>query len=152
MNRKNRKNIINKGKSTLMEHMTPNKKSGLSVGVVDDYLKFMIFLALIGVAYIWNSHQAEKQIKLMEAYQKSVKSLKSNYLLKESTLSAATRLSEISSLVDTIGLKELRDPAFRIVRNAEIVKESKTINERDAKLKLPKKETEPIESEVQASR
>lgn len=150
MNRRNK--IINKGKSKLIEHVTPSKKSGLSVGVVDDYIKFMVFLALIGIGYIWNSHQAEKQVKLLEAYQKDVKSLKSNYLLKESTLSASTRLSEITALVDTIGLRELREPAYRIVRNAEIVKESKKVDERDAKLKLPKKETEPAISNVQASR
>ncbi|MEZ4827640.1 MAG: FtsL-like putative cell division protein [Bacteroidia bacterium] len=90
-------------------------RKGLSLVVVDDYIKFMLFLAAIGLVYIWNSHHAERQVKKMESYQQEVKRLKSNYLLKESTLSAGTRLSEIQQIVDTIGLRTLDEPAFKII-------------------------------------
>lgn len=92
------------------------KKKGLSLRLVDDYLKFVLFLALIGLAYVWNSHQAEKKIKLETALETQVESLKARYLLKQSTLSAGTRLSEIRAVVDTLGLRPQNEPVFKLVR------------------------------------
>ena len=92
------------------------KKKGLSLRLVDDYLKFVLFLALIGLAYVWNSHQAEKKIKLESALETQVESLKARYLLKQSTLSAGTRLSEIRAVVDTLGLRPQNEPVFKLVR------------------------------------
>ena len=150
MTKKNR--MINNDQENLLKKIAPGKKPGLSVGKVDEYLRFMIFLALIGLAYIWNSHQAEKQVKLLEAYQKDVKSLKANYLLKESTLSASTRLSEIIDLVDTLGLKKLKEPAFKIVRNGEIVKESPIELETNDELKAKDSVPGTPQEGIQASR
>ncbi|MEL6593524.1 MAG: FtsL-like putative cell division protein [Bacteroidota bacterium] len=92
------------------------KKKGLSLRLVDDYLKFVLFLALIGLAYVWNSHQAEKKIKLESALETQVESLKARYLLKQSTLSAGTRLSEIQAVVDTLGLRPQNEPVFKLVQ------------------------------------
>ncbi|MEO0472720.1 MAG: FtsL-like putative cell division protein [Bacteroidota bacterium] len=91
-------------------------RKGLSVRMVDDYLRFALFLGVIGLAYIWNSHYAEKQIKELDALETSVKSLKSRYLLKQSTLSAGTRLSEVKDVVDTLGLRPLSQPAYRLIK------------------------------------
>ncbi|MDX2250218.1 MAG: FtsL-like putative cell division protein [Bacteroidia bacterium] len=99
---------------------TGKPRRGLSIMVVDDYIKFMIFLAAIGLVYIWNSHRAERQVKIMESYRVEVKRLKSNYLLKESTLSAGTRLSKIQQIVDTVGLRTLHEPAYKIIKGAEV--------------------------------
>lgn len=93
---------------------------GLSSKKVDDYLRFSIFLVLIGMAYIWNSYEAERQVALREAYRTDVKELKSRYLLKKATLSAETRLSQIQDKVDTLGLRPLYEPAYRIVRGVEV--------------------------------
>lgn len=93
---------------------------GLSSKKVDDYLRFSVFLVLIGMAYIWNSFEAEKQVKLREDYRKDVKELKSRYLLQKATLSAETRLSEIKDKVDTLGLRPLYEPAYRLVRGLEV--------------------------------
>ncbi|MEM7370279.1 MAG: FtsL-like putative cell division protein [Bacteroidota bacterium] len=93
---------------------------GLSSKKVDDYLRFSVFLVLIGVAYIWNSYEAERQVALREAYRVEVKELKSRYLLKKSTLSAETRLSQIQDKVDTLGLRPLYEPAYRLVRGVEV--------------------------------
>ena len=72
---------------------------------VDDYLRFMIFLAVIGMFYIWNSHYAERQIKEMEVIEAEVKDLKARYLLRQATFSAESRFSEIKSSADTLGLR-----------------------------------------------
>jgi len=89
---------------------------GLSVKRVDDYLRFIIFLALIGMVYIGNSHYAERQVKEIELLEKDVKELKSKYLLRKSTLSAGTRFSELKPVVDTLGLKPQVQPPHRLVK------------------------------------
>ncbi|MDX2285076.1 MAG: FtsL-like putative cell division protein [Bacteroidia bacterium] len=96
------------------------KRKGLSVRKVDDYLRFSFFLVLIGMGYIWNSYQAERQIKRMEGYEKEVKSLKSRFLLQQATLNAGTRYSEIRQWADTLGLQASREPAYRLVRGLDM--------------------------------
>lgn len=95
-------------------------RKGLSSKKVNDYLRFSVFLVLIGVAYIWNSYEAERKMKQMEAQRKEVKRLKAEYLLRQSTLSAGIRFSEIRDQIDTLGLRPLREPAFKLVKGLEV--------------------------------
>ncbi|MDX1908310.1 MAG: FtsL-like putative cell division protein [Bacteroidia bacterium] len=90
-------------------------KKGLSSRMVDDYLRFSIFLTLIGMGYIWNAYQAERQVKELETLKKEVKSLKSNFMLKQAMLGAGIRMSEIADQVDTLGIYPLREPAYKII-------------------------------------
>ena len=92
---------------------------GLSVKKVDSVMRFMIFLAVIGLFYVWNGHYAEQQIKELEAVRKELKQVKSEYLLRQSTLSAATRFSEVKSMADTLGLRPLTEPPMRVVIQSE---------------------------------
>ncbi len=57
---------------------------GLSTQRVKDYLRFSAFLVLIGMVYIWNSYDAEHQVKRLEEVRAEAKKLKSRYLLKQS--------------------------------------------------------------------
>ena len=91
-------------------------KKGLSVKRVDDYLRFIIFLALIGMLYIGNTHYAERQVKEIESLEKEVKDLKSKYLLRKSTLSAGTRFSELKPAADTLGLRPLAQPPYKLIK------------------------------------
>ena len=45
-------------------------KKGISVKRVDEYLRFAVFLAVIGMFYIWNGYKAEQQIREMEVVEK----------------------------------------------------------------------------------
>mgnify|MGYP006269180281 CR=1 FL=1 len=96
---------------------TMAKGSGLSARKVNDYLRFSAFLVLIGMAYIWNSYRAEVMIKEREDLRTEVKSLKSRYLLRQANLGAATRLMTLRDELDSIGLRRLERPAYRLVRN-----------------------------------
>ncbi len=87
---------------------------GLKIRKVDDYLRFVIFLALIGMAYIFNSHLAERQVKQLEEVRASVKEQKSRYLLKQATLGATVRFSEIEAAADTLGLRRLAQTPFEL--------------------------------------
>ncbi|MEM6628400.1 MAG: FtsL-like putative cell division protein [Bacteroidota bacterium] len=95
-----------------------NSKKGISAKKVDRYLRFLLFLTLIGMFYIWNTHYAVKQVRKMESLQHEVKDLKSKYLMREATLRAGTRLSEIKTAVDTLGLRPLSRPAYKLVPNS----------------------------------
>lgn len=95
--------------------ITPGRK--ISAKLVDRYLRLVMFLAVIGMLYIWNSHRAEKQIRELNALEKDVKSLKSRYIIKEAALSAASQFSEISEVADTISLQKLVEPPYKLVKN-----------------------------------
>ncbi|MEL6674901.1 MAG: FtsL-like putative cell division protein [Bacteroidota bacterium] len=107
----------NRRRSNARAQQSNAKKKGLSIRNVDGYLRFMIFLTMIGMAYIWNSHIAERQIDDMETYRQEVKELKSQYLLEQATLSAGTRFSEIKPMADTLGLKPLGEPPLQLVNH-----------------------------------
>ncbi|TAE51160.1 MAG: hypothetical protein EAZ89_10620 [Bacteroidetes bacterium] len=93
---------------------------GLSARKVDEYLRFSAFLVLIGMVYIWNSYQAEQQVKEFERYKREVKTLKSHYMLKEATLSAGTRYSEIEAIADSLGLSLSSEPAYQLVKGQTV--------------------------------
>lgn len=116
--------IISKARNqayATMQQAAPTKaRKGLSVRKVGAYLRFSVFVVLVGMFYIWNSHEAEQQIKEMEAYRREIKDLKSRYLLQQSTLSAGVRFSELKSELDTLGLRPLREPAYKIVKGAQL--------------------------------
>lgn len=104
---------LKRNKKEKTKESTPK---GLSVKRVDDYLQFVVFLALIGMGYIWNAHYAERQMRLATDLEKEVKDLKSKALMNESTLSAGTRFSEIRDKVDSLGLYKLNEPAYKLVK------------------------------------
>jgi hypothetical protein len=72
--------------------------------------------------YIWNSHYAEKQMRLATDLERDVKDLKSKALMKESTLSAGTRFSEIRDKVDSLGLYKLNEPAYKLIKDEKMNK------------------------------
>lgn len=118
-------------------------RKGLSTRKVNDYLRFSLFLVLIGMAYIWNSYDAERQIKQLEEVRLEAKQLKSRYLLKQSLLSAHTRFSEIQQELDTLGLKPLRHPAVKIVKGGTLPLEKTEAFERSTEPMSPDTLTAP---------
>lgn len=94
-------------------------RKGLKLRKVDDYLRFSVFLALIGMAYIWNAHLAERQVRELEAVRSSVNELKSRYLLKRATLGASVRYSEVEAAADTLGLRKAARPPVTLTATTE---------------------------------
>lgn len=106
--------VVNQPKKDIKKGKSPKK--GLKAHLVDNYLRFVVFLAIIGLVYIWNSHYAEKQVKEMAKLKKEVKQLKSKYLEKRATLSAGTQYTVIRDQADSLGLKKISEPAFKLVK------------------------------------
>lgn len=95
---------------------TQSPPKGISARRVDGYLRFVLFLTVVGLFYIWNTHYAVKQVRKMEALKGEVKELKSKFLMRESTLRAGIRLSEISDRVDSLGLYKPSAPPYKLVK------------------------------------
>jgi len=98
---------------------TPEKGSGISARKVDGYLRFLLFLTAIGMGYIWNTHYAVRQVRKLESLKAEVKDLKSKYLMRESSLRAGMRMAEVAQYVDTMGLRPLSQPPYKIIKPAQ---------------------------------
>ena len=99
-------------------HQDP--QAGLSARRVSKHVRFAVFLTLIGLAYIWNSHYAERKVAEREKLIQEVKALKDTYYMKEAELRAGMRYSQLTKMVDSIGLKRLQKPPYRIDQGYQI--------------------------------
>ncbi|MBO9150620.1 FtsL-like putative cell division protein [Chitinophaga sp. GCM10012297] len=77
-------------------------------------LPFLLFLAVIALVYISNSHLAEKKVRRINKLSREIKELKWEYLSVRSELMFRSKLSEVSKAVEPLGLKELSTPPQRI--------------------------------------
>lgn len=74
----------------------------------------MIFLAVIGFVYIWNSHLAEKQIKERDKLKAEAKAAKAEYFIRKSELSAKIRYTTLLSNIDSIGLYKPEQAPYKL--------------------------------------
>lgn len=103
----------------------PKRKSKVSVprlfswNKADKYLRFVIFLVVIGLVYIWNAHMAEKQVRKKDDLNREIRELKSEYTTLNADMSFGTRQSEIAEIVDTLGLSILVDAPYALTDKNE---------------------------------
>jgi len=77
-------------------------------------MPFILFLALLALIYIANSHMAEKKIRRINQLGREIKELKWEYLNVKSELMFRSKMSEVSKGVEPLGLKELIAPPHKI--------------------------------------
>lgn len=80
-----------------------------------DMLPFLIFLGLLVLVYIGNSHMAIKNIRKIDKLSKEVKDLTSEYKSLKAELMFKSKMTEVAKKVDTLGLKELIEPPHKLV-------------------------------------
>ena len=83
------------------------------------YLRYLIFIVCIGLVYVWNSHYAEKQLKREDDLKREISEAKAEFRTIHARLSSGTRKSVISAKVDTLGLKVLDTPPYKLVKTSE---------------------------------
>ena len=82
------------------------------------YVRYAIFLVVIGLVYIWNSHVAEGQVRRENKLKKEVADAKAEYKTMHARLSAGTRQSVIQYKVqDTLGLRASSKNIFQLKRD-----------------------------------
>ena len=82
-------------------------------------MPFMIFLALLTMLYIANSHMAVKNIRDIDKLNKEVKELSWEYKSLKADLMFKSKLTEVAKKVDTLGLKELIEPPKKIIVSSD---------------------------------
>lgn len=83
-----------------------------------DMLPYLIFLCVLGMIYIANSHMATTNMRDIDRLSKEVKELSWEYKSLKSDLMFKSKLSQVAAKVDTLGLKELIEPPKKIVVNS----------------------------------
>lgn len=76
---------------------------------------FSLFLTFLALVYIWNSHYAEHQSRKAEKLMQEIKELKSEYMTSNAQISQNRKHSEIVAVVDTLGLKPLVEPPYKLI-------------------------------------
>jgi cell division protein FtsL len=72
---------------------------------------FIVFLLLI---HIWNAHNTEKVIRKTDKLNREIKELRSEYITVLSELMSESKQSAVAKKLDTLGIKELTAPPFKI--------------------------------------
>ena len=82
-------------------------------------LPFIIFLCVLAMIYIANSHMAVNNIRKIDKLSKEVRELNWEYKSLKADLMFKSKLTEVAKKVDTLGIKELIEPPRKIVINNE---------------------------------
>jgi hypothetical protein len=89
-------------------------------GFPTQYLPKILFVMLLGLLYIGNTHYAEKAVRKINSIQAEVEDLRADYTTMKSDLMFASKQSEVARKVKAYGLKESLTPPFKvIVENGE---------------------------------
>ncbi|MES2455211.1 MAG: FtsL-like putative cell division protein [Bacteroidota bacterium] len=82
-------------------------------------LPFLIFLSVLSMIYIANSHMALKNIRSIDQLNKEVKELSWEYKSLKADLMFKSKLTEVAKKVDTLGIKELTEPPRKLIVNID---------------------------------
>ncbi|MHA4894699.1 FtsL-like putative cell division protein [Pedobacter sp. PWIIR3] len=80
-----------------------------------EMMPFLIFIAVLCMLYIANSHMAVKNIRDIDKLNKEVKELSWEYKSLKADLMFKSKLTEVAKKVDTLGIKELTEPPKKII-------------------------------------
>ncbi|MBX2967200.1 MAG: hypothetical protein KF845_13730 [Cyclobacteriaceae bacterium] len=79
------------------------------------HLPKMIFVLVLGLLYISNTHYAEKTVRKINTVQIEVEDLRADYTTMKADLMFSSKQSEVARKVNVYGLKETLRPPHKIV-------------------------------------
>jgi len=82
-------------------------------------LPYILFLTILAILYIGNTHLAEKNIREINNLEKELQELRWEYMTTKSDLMYQSKQSEVAKMVATQGLQELIAPPYKITVNEE---------------------------------
>ena len=82
------------------------------------YLPKIMFVMVVGLLYISNTHHAEKTVRRIDHVQSEVEDLRADYTTLKSDLMFASKQSEVARKVKVIGLRESLNPPTKVVADA----------------------------------
>jgi hypothetical protein len=78
------------------------------------YLPKILFVMVLGLIYISNTHYAEKTVRKINMIQAEVEDLRADYTTLKADLMYASKQSEVAKKVRDLQLKESLTPPFKI--------------------------------------
>ncbi len=78
------------------------------------FLPKILFVMMLGLLYISNTHHAEKTVRRIDQVQSDVEDLRADYTTLKSDLMFASKQSEVARKVKVIGLKESLNPPTKV--------------------------------------
>ena len=79
------------------------------------YVPKILFVMILGLLYIGNTHHAEKTVRKINNIQAEVEDLRADYTTLKSDLMFSSKQSELAKKVKAYGLKESLTPPFKVV-------------------------------------
>jgi hypothetical protein len=79
------------------------------------HLPKIMFVLVLALFYIGNSHYAEKTVRRINNIQTEVEDLRADYTTLKSDLMFASKQSEVARRVKSLNLKESQTPPYKIV-------------------------------------
>jgi hypothetical protein len=79
------------------------------------YLPKILFVMVLGLLYIGNTHYAEKTVRKINNIQAEVEDLRADYTTLKADLMFSSKQSEVAKKVKLFGLKESLTPPIKIV-------------------------------------
>jgi len=77
-------------------------------------IPFGLFIVFLLLVHIWNAHNAEKVIRKTDTLNREIKELRSEYISILSNLMSESKQSTVAAKLDTLGIKELTTPPYKI--------------------------------------
>ena len=90
-------------------------ESYFEAGFPVKYLPKIIFVLLLSLIYISNTHYAEKTTRKINQLQSDVEDIRADYTTLKADLMFASKQSEVARRVKSIGLKESLNPPYKII-------------------------------------
>jgi hypothetical protein len=79
------------------------------------YLPKILFVLILGLLYIGNTHHAEKTVREINRAQSEVEDLRADYTTLKAEVMFASKQSEVARRVKELGLRESLNPPYKIV-------------------------------------
>jgi len=113
--KKEKKSLFSKLES--ITKLDPSFEHGLPV----KFMPYIIYITLVGIFYIGNTHYAEKTSRKINKLQNEVEELRADYTTLKANFMKDSKQSEVAEKVKRLGLEESIVPPYKIDVNAEEV-------------------------------
>jgi len=83
-------------------------------GLPVKYLPYILFITVVGIFYIGNSHYAEKNVRKIDKLKKEVEDLRADYTTLKADYMYASKQSEVAKKIAKKGITESLRPPEKI--------------------------------------
>ena len=101
-----------RGLASLLGKLDSVSESGLKKVLFN--MPFVLFLVMLAALHIASNHMAENYARRITKTEKEVKLLRWQYMTTASGLMLRSKQSRVAKMVDTLGVRELRIPPYKI--------------------------------------